>query len=90
MVEPKGKQSNSAASPLTKGVAVRSFQHIPRDFSLILRIPRGHDQLLVVEINLIDEIFQYLIARLRVVEVRVKELLEVRLDAVARPRTARP
>ena len=65
MVEPKGKQSNLTASPLTKGLpsSPYSMSHVTSVLSS-------------------DEILLHLVAGLGIVEVRVQELLEVRLDGV--------
>lgn len=55
----------------------------PRDFlPVVLGEPHAHDELVVVQIDLVHEILEDLVSNLRVVHVGVQELVEVRLDAV--------
>lgn len=55
----------------------------PRDFLLVvLGEPHAHDELVIVQIDLVHEILENLVSNLRVVHVGMQELVEVRLDAV--------
>ena len=55
----------------------------PRDFLLVvLGEPHAHDELVVVQVDLVHEILEDLVSNLRVVHVGMQELVEVRLDAV--------
>ncbi|MDD7368652.1 MAG: hypothetical protein PUG40_01335, partial [Berryella intestinalis] len=55
----------------------------PRDFLLVvLREPHAHDELIIVQIDLVHEILENLVSNLRVVHVSMQELVEVRLNAV--------
>lgn len=88
MVEPRGKQSNSTPPPFNKRgfvgpILIQREPVPPRDFLLVvLGEPHAHDELVVVQIDLVHEILEDLVSNLRVVHVGMQELVEVRLNAV--------
>lgn len=84
----EGEAVELDASPFNKRgfvgpILVQREPVAPRDFLLIvLGEPHAHDELVVVQIDLVHEILEDLVSNLRVVHVGMQELVEVRLDAV--------
>ena len=71
-----------ADKPACRAVFSNFVHHIKRNLSFILRKPAGNNELVIVEPNLVHEVVQNRFTHIWVVQIRVKILVEICLNAV--------